>query len=777
MKRVFLVSLAAIFASESGVAAPLSIGFAKDRDRSVEVRDGKAMLVAFKAVRLAFSGKRYRFVNGGATATDGGYEVAYRAPDDFPKGLSMPTVKGRFTRFGDDAVDVRFTVGNVSSNDGLSASCMLSRQHGKSLARGNCLKGQGRWVRSANGGQPWEERLDNALEFVDADGCGIAYLSERLESGEPAWCGPWEHHTRLVKDEKGGGWTTGFRIVRIDGVRTPYAQVCAAAGMPAQVTLKTTKTYNWFESASGDIAFTGEILNVQASARRFEVSWWVRGFNGERFGEGRQTVEIPSFGTATVPARFNPLEPRGIYFVEMSARDCADGREAFDRMNIARLPPHKFKARPENSPFGIAAYFPIPDEDSVQKLMDRMGVMWVRHGDTRIQHPPRVAWRHGGNHAMDKYNRPGRERDQWIIGEFEACRTNRNEYWEFGNELNGAVPGIGLKCHGIGLAVKAPAYVEFLKDIHRIRKERGYEDIKIVSLGLAGYDSVFVRRIKELGGWGCLDGLSLHPGRGNFTPDYPYFRPEAFAADAAQTTDDPRSTEKLQHSSYWNFLGAVRSAIREVREYGDMPIWLTEIYTPGAPNTFWDDNWHDSADNVVLMYTLIKADGVKCGMFYQMFDGVWFDKLGVNPKNREYFFGMITRDLSFKPSMMAYCNIAEVLDEASFAGWMKSRNATTHAALFRTPRGPMAVIWDRTEGMILNSWNKGVKPWPSPDPWVGSWKKRIAYDIPVKGKVTAINPIGQRFDVPVSGGKAHLQLTGSPLIVYGVDLGGLSIVH
>ena len=72
---------------------------------------------------------------------------------------------------------------------------------------------------------------------------------------------------------------------------------------------------------------------------------------------------------------------------------------------------------------------------------------------------------------------------------------------------------------------------DFLKDIHRIRKERGYEDIKIISLELAGYDSVFVRRIKELGGWECLDGFALHPGRGNFTPDYPYFRPETSSAD------------------------------------------------------------------------------------------------------------------------------------------------------------------------------------------------------------------------------------------------------
>jgi len=40
------------------------------------------------------------------------------------------------------------------------------------------------------------------------------------------------------------------------------------------------------------------------------------------------------------------------------------------------------------------------------------------------------------------------------------------------------------------------------------------------------------------------------------------------------------------------------------------------------------------------------------------------DRCGVDPKEREYFFGLLNRDLSPKPSFMAYCAVAEALEGA-----------------------------------------------------------------------------------------------------------------
>ena len=82
---------------------------------------------------------------------------------------------------------------------------------------------------------------------------------------------------------------------------------------------------------------------------------------------------------------------------------------------------------------------------------------------------------------------------------------------------------------------------------------------------------------------------------------------------------------------------------------------------------------------------------------------------------------MINRDLSFKPSLMAFCNTAEVLDKAVFKGWirMDENHPLSRGILFDTPRGSMAVLWDRTEGNILTHPNGDIFP----EPWVSSWKK------------------------------------------------------
>lgn len=69
----------------------------------------------------------------------------------------------------------------------------------------------------------------------------------------------------------------------------------------------------------------------------------------------------------------------------------------------------------------------------------------------------------------------------------------------------------------------------------------------------------------------CLDGICVHPGRGNFTVDYPYLIPER-AEGKTVKTDDPGATERLAHSSYWNYLGTVRGAQRQIRELGDKPL-------------------------------------------------------------------------------------------------------------------------------------------------------------------------------------------------------------
>ena len=334
--------------------------------------------------------------------------------------------------------------------------------------------------------------------------------------------------------------------------------------------------------------------------------------------------------------------------------------------------------------------------------------------------------------------------------------------------------GIALKSHGIGRALLAPDYVDFVKEIDRVRREKGYTDVKLLSLGLAGYDGAFVNRIRELGAWDCFEGFCLHPGRGNFTVDYPFTAPEPWNKRRIDT-EDVSKAERLEHSSFWNFYGAVRDAKAQIASFGKpMPLWLTEVYTPTFPNSFWEDSLRASAENTVLMYALIKAEKVKCGFYYQLFDGVWFDRLGINIKDREYHFGLMNRDMSPKPAFMAYCAIAEALDEARFIGWMEP-SGKTHGLVFQSPHEAFAIIWDRTEGYVLTKRPPPGKRFRSPEAWEEHWRSRVAIRLPVKGKASVENVIGQKRNLASKDGWVEIDVGGAPVIVRGVDPGRVAV--
>lgn len=159
-----------------------------------------------------------------------------------------------------------------------------------------------------------------------------------------------------------------------------------------------------------------------------------------------------------------------------------------------------------------------------------------------------------------------------------------------------------------------------------------------------------------------------------------------------------------------------------------------------------------------------------------MFNSVWYDQLGVDETNRDCYFGLINRDMSFKPIMLAYCNAAEVLDGAVFKAWIKfnsTTNAKTRGMLFDTPKGPMAILWDRSEGYKLSSQSL---TYASTEMWVHTCSKQTVVTMPVTGSTaTVVNTIGQRSEVGASQQNCMLTLTGEPVIVYGLDVSRMSL--
>ena len=117
--------------------------------------------------------------------------------------------------------------------------------------------------------------------------------------------------------------------------------------------------------------------------------------------------------------------------------------------------------------------------------------------------------------------------------------------------------------------------------------------------------------------------------RGNLTADYP--------GDEWKVGDPVNS---------WNFLGSIRTAKAILAKYGEKPIFLTEAYACTQPNSWWHDTYRHAAENVLLSYALAQAEGVRVMDWYQLHDSVWHNEAGVNPKDPEYHFGLLNRDLS-----------------------------------------------------------------------------------------------------------------------------------
>ncbi len=759
------------------VVAALALTIAVDALAGLDVRSvGKGQmevvdadgspLVTFGGIRHSFAKKLHLFTPAAVKEIDGGFRVEYAAPTNFPAELTRPEVVSEFVR-RDGRIDVSMKVLGVSTNDQFWAGgSMVERRYPKGTARGGGYEKGGYWVRDPNGGIPWEEPLGSVVDYTNALG-GVTYVYPPNVKANQSWQGPWQMHVPFVKvKDRPGEYESKFLVAAASESRGGEALALAAAGRTAAVSLSTSKACNVFEGRE-PLAFTARLLNATDALRDFKVAWIVRDFDGAVISKGEKPVSLAGGAETSFPVTFNPDEERGLYFAEVRAIDAKTGEEAaFSRTNLARLPPYTFRDGPDRSVIGIAAYWSFPDEESMQNLLDRMGVMWIR-GDSRPQRAPRRCIHHSSIWPASKLQTmTGEEREAWIEKELALCRERGAVGWEFLNEINGAIGGMGQMAHGVGRAVLAPIYVEWLKDIVRIRKEKGYEDIELLSVGLGGFDSNFMKRVKELGGWELLEGLCVHPGRGNYAPEYPYFRPEVFEGGSTPT-DDPTKVEKMAHSSYWNFLGSVREAEKMIKDYGKpMPLWLTEVYCCTYPNSAWEDTLRASAENVVLTYALIKADGVKCGMFYQMFDGIGFDKLGLKPDEREYSFGIFFRDMSPKPVFMGYVAIAEALDGAEFDCWLKTDCETTHAIRFRRGKGSVVVAWDRSEGLILTKWPKKGEKFRSPEPWVNTWTKSVPFSLPAKGKVKVANAIGQLSELPVKDGKVTVQLTGEPKIFY-----------
>ena len=296
-------------------------------------------------------------------------------------------------------------------------------------------------------------------------------------------------------------------------------------------------------------------------------------------------------GTLTLPAgeavrlRFKPSLPqeRGIWFAEIRA----DGT-AFARTTLTILPDHVYQA-PENSVFGISAAFPVPSQQDVAGLLKRMGIRWVREmNNDNLSKESGAAGFYHSNRSRKQWISEPEKRNAYIREILSRCREKGFRYWEFPNEWNMSSLNTGKYAD---VLVK-----NWIEPIAKLRKETNSE-VRIVGPALAGADPAFLKAFHANGGWDLIDEVSIHPGRGNFTADY-------------------------AGHGYWTYYGSILSARKTLRELGEKPLHLTEIYACTQPNSWWKDSYRQAAENIVLSYALAVAEGVKSALFYQLHDGV-----------------------------------------------------------------------------------------------------------------------------------------------------------
>ena len=126
---------------------------------------------------------------------------------------------------------------------------------------------------------------------------------------------------------------------------------------------------------------------------------------------------------------------------------------------------------------------------------------------------------------------------------------------------------------------------------------------------------------------------------------------------------------------------------------------------------------------------------------------------------------------------MGYVTSAEELDGATFRKWIfrNEKNDKLRGLVFDSPRGPLALLWDRTEGFLLTDHApvKRVKgaPFFHWEPWFDHWRVKKPHTFKAAGgEVTTIDCIGRRKTMPVKDGHVTLFLDGGPRFVYGLDL-------
>jgi hypothetical protein len=628
------------------------------------------------------------------------------------------SITGLFTPIG-DTIHIHYDVWstNNSPQTGISSLIFQAVPGGSSKVRDN----QSLWTRSTQtNGVPYEVLDLRGFRFNFPSG---KYALINLPGANLNWSDPWFSNLPLYH-VGGDHWATDADWVLLNSnTIRPTAGPALIKGRPLALDIWTAQPYNLWTNSGSSLPVEIQVFNAQADTQTVMLSWWARDYNGHVLVSSNAVQHVAA-GSAWNQTLSFPAPINGILFVEVEAT--TGGHSVFRRTNLAVLPPYTYGADRSNSIFGLNGTFGLPNTHSEKALLEQMGVRWLRNSQYSLADAESIGV--GQRRHTESPFTSGVVNDGWIDSELNQAAQKHAPYWEINNEMN--------------WTSSAAVYVNNILVPAKTRQQALGSEVGIMIGGLAGWDPSYLQDLNDAGGWPYYDALNIHPGRGNYTPDYT--------------------------GATWTFLGIVQNYRNALGTYGHKPLYVTEAYACTHPNNYWFDTYRNAAESVILSYALAREEGVKVMDWYQLNDTVWHDVGGVNPNNAEYHYGLLNRDLSPKPSLLAYATIARALDLATFVGWLSfDPSSNNHGLMFNSPmNGNVAVLWNRTDGYILS---QNVPDYADPEPWIDQWPTKVNVHLPAAGStVTVIDSIGQSTMVSATNGYADIELDGAPVMVYGL---------
>ncbi len=535
----------------------------------------------------------------------------------------------------------------------------------------------------------------------------------------------------------------------------PHLAAAGKDGRPFVMSFSTKKPFNIFEGGkpSAKLAISSLVSGVR------ELHVIARDFDGKVVREKTKKLRVKKGETQEFGLTLPAFDcGRGIYFLEASLKMEDGAEECFTRTTLAVLPPHTFHHR-EKSIAAMAAY---PHNENAYRLMERLGVAILRDGDHNFFKTNYNMTAYRAVHAPPYMFDPGNAKHAAHLERtmIEPLKRQGNPCLEFGNE-------IGWKKSAAERTRLVKCYDSWVTAIQRRLDEENL-NVKLITFGLQpDYTMAMMGEMKELGIFDRVSALNLHPGRGYYTADHVH--------------------------GGWVYRGIIQRARAKFAEMGyrDKDIHMSECYACTHPNDGWKDSYRRAAENTLLNLVIAAAEpNVKSMMFFKLDQGISSDPNayplastnGITTINSEYDFGLLMRDNSPKPSLLSYAATCEHLDGATFLRELSANEkGSLRAFEFKTPRGNLAVLYDRIEGGNYNAlWQrerprdapKGLNLYRDLEAWEKHWTKSVGHTFKATAKdVTLIDVIGRaRTITPDKNGTVTLDLDGEPVMVYGIDL-------